>query len=270
MPQAPNPLQFAISSAESQKGIIAAQTCSFENQKGTITIDFVQRYIGSNPSGSQRGSSLNNVPALLALNGRCDSGAVHKGPWITFRKPFRIVILTLSWYESLIFSFVKAKLFQIRLFKCEKIVFWITVCLESLILRTCECKALSERDPCVRIVEMRAEAMHGSISAVGTKYYLAVRRSCSWSGRRLQCLRTHVVQITNPIRKRVVIRNGFQNVIRSFGIRPRENLFFCPWDYMYIKVWIFDFFSPDFPVMSLAARFWHLRTAIVILPAVGA
>ena len=46
--------------------------------------------------------------------------------------------------------------------------------------RTCERKALSERDSCVCILEMRAEAMHGSISAncaVGTKYYLAVRRS---------------------------------------------------------------------------------------------
>ena len=48
--------------------------------------------------------------------------------------------------------------------------------------RTCERKALSERDACVCILEMRAEAMHGSISmdcAVGTKYYLAVHRSCS-------------------------------------------------------------------------------------------
>ena len=38
--------------------------------------------------------------------------------------------------------------------------------------------ALSERDSCVCILEMRAEAMHGSIianCAVGTKYYLAVR-----------------------------------------------------------------------------------------------
>ena len=46
--------------------------------------------------------------------------------------------------------------------------------------RPCERKALSERDLCVCILEMRAEAMHGSISAdcaVGRKYYLAVRRS---------------------------------------------------------------------------------------------
>ena len=33
--------------------------------------------------------------------------------------------------------------------------------LESLILRTCECKALPERNLCVRILEMRAEAMPG-------------------------------------------------------------------------------------------------------------
>ena len=39
--------------------------------------------------------------------------------WITFRKPFRNVIRTLSWFESLIFPFVNAKLFQIRLLKCE-------------------------------------------------------------------------------------------------------------------------------------------------------
>ena len=32
-----------ISSVESQKGIIAVLRCSFENQKDTITIDFVQR-----------------------------------------------------------------------------------------------------------------------------------------------------------------------------------------------------------------------------------
>ena len=101
--------------------------------------------------------------------------------------------------------------------------FWIMIRLESLILRTCERKALSERDSCMCILEMHAEAMHGSISAdcaVGTKYYLAVCRSCSWSGLRLQCLWRHVVQVTNPIWKRIAIRNGFRNVIRSFENRP--------------------------------------------------
>ena len=32
-----------MSSVESQKGAIADQRCSIENQKGTIAIDFVQR-----------------------------------------------------------------------------------------------------------------------------------------------------------------------------------------------------------------------------------
>ena len=49
--------------------------------------------------------------------------------------------------------------------------------------RTCERKALSERDSCVCILKMRAEAMHKRMGqsaradcAVGAKYYLAVRR----------------------------------------------------------------------------------------------
>ena len=136
--------------------------------------------------------------------------------WITFRKPFRNVIRTLSWFESLILPFVNAKLFQIRLlkhaFETRKKGILVRDLRRKPDLRTCERKALSERDSCVCILEMRAEAMHGSISAdcaVETKYYLAVHRSCSWLGRRLQCMWTHVVQITNPIRKRIAIRNGF-------------------------------------------------------------
>ena len=39
-----------ISSVESQKGVIADQRCSVENQKGAIAIDFVQQQC---PSGSQ-------------------------------------------------------------------------------------------------------------------------------------------------------------------------------------------------------------------------
>ena len=46
---------------------------------------------------------------------------------------------------------------------------WIMIHLESLILSTCECKALSERDSCMRILEMHVEALHGTIRAVGTK-----------------------------------------------------------------------------------------------------
>ena len=88
--------------------------------------------------------------------------------------------------------------------------------------RTCERKALSERDSCVCILKMRAEAMHKRTRmgqsaradcAVGAKYYLAVRRSWSWLGRRLQCMWTHVVQITIPITFWIAIRNVFRNVI---------------------------------------------------------
>ena len=62
-------------------------------------------------------------------------------------------------------------------FKWEKKALYIVIHLESLILRTCGSKALSERDSCVCVLEMRAEAIHGSISAAGTKYYLTVHRS---------------------------------------------------------------------------------------------
>ena len=124
----------------------------------------------------------------------------------TKRRAFWIVIRL----ERLILPFVNAKFFQIRLLKCEK---------KGVLDRdppTCrkadftlgERKALLEHDLCVRILEMRAETMHGSICAVGTtKYYHAVRRSCLWLGWQLQCLWTHVhvVQIT----KQIAIRNGF-------------------------------------------------------------
>ena len=130
----------------------------------------------------------------------------------------------LSWFESLILPFVNAKLFQIRLLKRllkrEKREILDRDQHRKPDTRTCECKALSERDSCVCILEMRAEVMHGLISvdcAVGTKYYLAVRRSCSWLGRRfLQCMWMHVAQITIPITKRIAIRNVFRNAIRSF------------------------------------------------------
>ena len=81
--------------------------------------------------------------------------------WITFRKPFRNVILTLSWFESLILPFVNAKLFQIRLLKCEKKgVFFYRDPPRKADFTLCERKALSERDSCVRILEMRVEAIH--------------------------------------------------------------------------------------------------------------
>ena len=65
--------------------------------------------------------------------------------------------------------------------------------------RTCERKALSEHDSC----GLRSR----------NKISLAVRRSWSWLGRRLQCMWTHVVQITIPITFWIVIRNVFRNVI---------------------------------------------------------
>ena len=64
---------------------------------------------------------------------------------------------------------MNAKLFQIRLLKR------VLKCGKKGVLdrdqrrkpdsRTCERKALSEHDSCMCILEMRAEAMHGSISA---------------------------------------------------------------------------------------------------------
>ena len=57
-----------LSSAESQKGIIAVQRYSVENQKGIITIDFIQRQL---PFGSQK-KLLCSINALLALNWRYD------------------------------------------------------------------------------------------------------------------------------------------------------------------------------------------------------
>ena len=116
----------------------------------------------------------------------------------------------LSWFESLILPFVNTKLTKGILDRDPS---------RKSDSRTCERKALSERDSCVCILEMHAETMHGSISAdctVGTKYYLAVRRSCSWLGRCLRCMWTHVVQITIPITKLIAIWNIFRNVIHSF------------------------------------------------------
>ena len=135
------------------------------------------------------------------------------------RITFQIVIRTLSWFESLILPFVKAKLFQIRLLKPPKR--WV---LDHDLPRKPDSKDLWTQSS-FGMWFARAhfgnacwKAMHGSICAVGSKYYLAAHRSCSWSGWRLQCLRTHVVEIMNPIGKRVTIRNGFRNIIRSFVI----------------------------------------------------
>ena len=64
---------------------------------------------------------------------------------------------------------MNAKLFKIRLLKCE---------IKSVLDRdphrkpdseTCECKALSEHDSCVRILEMHAEAMHPLVNQRGLR-----------------------------------------------------------------------------------------------------
>ena len=68
---------------------------------------------------------------------------------IMFQKLFRIGILTLSWFESLILPFVNANLSNEAFEMQKKGVFWIVIRPESLILRTCECKALLERDLCM-------------------------------------------------------------------------------------------------------------------------
>ena len=137
----------------------------------------------------------------------------------------------------------------------KKGAFWIVIRLESLILNICKCKALLERDSCVHILEMRAEAIHGSICAVGIKHYLAVRRSC------LQCL-WMLVEITKPIRKRIAIRNGFRNVIRSFVNRPRVYAAKC-WNFCMGYTWqfqglcgkIFKFFE----IFVLSSYKCHIR-----------
>ena len=73
----------------------------------------------------------------------------------------------LSRFESLILPFVNATLFQIRFLKCVlkrgKRAFLDRDPRRKPDSRTCERKALSERDSCVCILEMHAEAMHGSM-----------------------------------------------------------------------------------------------------------
>ena len=136
--------------------------------------------------------------------------------WITFRKPFRIVILT--------FPDLKAWFYPL----------WIQSCLKKKVVLDRDRPRKPDSEDLwtqssfgtwfVRVHFGTARWSHawvkGSISAVGTKYFLAVCWSCLWSGRRLQCLWTHIVQITNQIRKRIVIQNGFRNVIWSFVNRP--------------------------------------------------
>ena len=137
-------------------------------------------------------------------------------------KRFWIVILTLSRFESLILPFVNANALSNQAFETRKKgCFRSRSAWRAWFWGLVSAKFLSECDLCVRILEMRSwsNAWVDQCS-IGTKYYVAVRRSCSWSGWRLQCLwmhvHVHVVQITNPITKRVAVRNSFRNVVRSF------------------------------------------------------
>ena len=88
----------------------------------------------------------------------------------------------------------------------KKRAFWIVICLESLILGHVNAKLFRNVIRACAFKKMRAEAMHKRMvqsaradCAVGAKYDLAVRRSWSWLGKCLQCMWTHVVQITIPI-----------------------------------------------------------------------
>ena len=136
---------------------------------------------------------------------------------ITFRKPYGNVIRTLSWFESPILPFVNAELSQ----SSFKSGFWNT---------------RLDRDPPRKPDSedvwtqssfgtwfVRAHFGNANLRS-RNKILLTVHRSCSWSGWCLQCLWTHirtfVVQITNPLRKWIAIRNSFRNVIPSFVNRP--------------------------------------------------
>ena len=83
-------------------------------------------------------------------------GPVHKGTNYV-PKAVSERIRTLSWLESLILPFVNAKLFQIRLLKCEKRGVLDRDSRRKPVSETCERKALSECDSCVRTLEMRTE-----------------------------------------------------------------------------------------------------------------
>ena len=158
------------------------------------------------------GLILSIIPKACSVH----SGPVHKGVNHVPNAVSDCDFSALSWFESLILPIVNAKLFQIRLLKHEK-------------------RGVLDRDPLgkpdsedlwtqssfgtwfVRVhLEMRAEATHGSISAVGTK----LTRSAQilfMIGTVVAMLVNAHIWITNPIRKGFVIQNGFQN---SFVNRP--------------------------------------------------
>ena len=129
--------------------------------------------------------------------------------------------LALSWFESLILPFKNAKFFQIKLLKREKRAFWIVIRVESLILRTCECKALSESDSCVCILEIYARWNHAWVYQRGlcsrnkilprsAQILFVIGMAFALHKKKL----THVVQITSPITKWIAIKNVFRKMIR--------------------------------------------------------
>ena len=111
----------------------------------------------------------------------------------------------------------------------KKRVFWIVIRVESLILGHVNAKVFRNMiracafwkctlKPCMGQSARTAqwEQNFTSQCAVGTKYYLAVRRFLTVIGKAFAMHVTHVVQITIPITKWIAIRNIFRNVIRSF------------------------------------------------------
>ena len=105
----------------------------------------------------------------------------------------------LSWFESLILALVNQKLFKSGFWNAEKRAFWIMIRIESLILGHVNAKFFRN---VIRVCVHFGNARWSHAWVIqhwlrsGNKYYLAVRRSWSWLGRRLQCMWTHVVQIT--------------------------------------------------------------------------
>ena len=96
------------------------------------------------------------IPCCLwACSQRNEScSETHFGTWF---RPFPDLK---AWFYPLwTQSFFKSGFWN-TFWNTKKEVFWIVIRVESLILRTCECKALSERDSCVHILEMSTEAMH--------------------------------------------------------------------------------------------------------------
>ena len=117
--------------------------------------------------------------------------AVFTWTRITFRKTFQNEIRPFpdlkAWFLPMWTQSCFKSRFWHAFWNAKNRAFWIVIHIESLILGHVNAfSSFGTWFVCVHF-GMRAEAMHGSISAdcaVGTKYYLAVRRSWSWLGRR--------------------------------------------------------------------------------------